>query len=471
MGTPLKGRLTSEKMCRACLSTKNNLKELTDTDLDYERFLNIYKVCTAIELKEFHTCPLYFCETCILRVEEFYTFRETCLQSHTTIQSLLVKAAKAVVKDENDFCESNNNSTEEFNYVNVCDIKNEKDEKAAVNDENDCFVFNNSTKEFDYVNVFDIKNKMVDTNVQSQFEYSVKCIICCETFKDVKTLNKHNELNHCTKDYKCALCEEIFNNPFLLTEHVKTHKKALNNSDVKIFGCSRCDKLYKTISNLQIHVYSHLGLRPYKCRYCPKDFTKITALRAHLDVHSGVRKFLCAECGKSYSSALLLKRHQMSHTGSKPFKCKLCPSSFAVTRDLSIHMRTHTGEKPYLCSACGKAFKRISHLNVHKRIHTGEKPYKCSYCDRCFTQSGDWRAHERTHTGIKPYICTICQKGFSQSSGLTTHMKKHEDKRFKCEFCGRVFVRAKSFEKHSLLHMGARATKTEVLCDSQSLVL
>lgn len=77
----------------------------------------------------------------------------------------------------------------------------------------------------------------------------------------------------------------------------------------------------------------------------------------------------CPFC--QYSTAVLtnLNRHVRTHTGEKPFACPHCPYTCTQKENLKTHIRTHTGEKPYACPYCPYRSSRTDSLKNHMYLH------------------------------------------------------------------------------------------------------
>ena len=164
------------------------------------------------------------------------------------------------------------------------------------------------------------------------------------------------------------------------------------------------------------------GEKPYRCEDCPSSYATEKSLRAHRRIHSGPR---CCLCGRRFTDKWNLELHLRSHTGEKPYSCTTCGDSFSAKSTLRTHVFIHTGEKPYRCSICGESFRQIGYLREHMLVHTGQKPHSCSFCGKSFGKAGNLKDHIRIHTGEKPHMCCICGKSFVQQNQVKKHMLSH----------------------------------------------
>lgn len=67
-----------------------------------------------------------------------------------------------------------------------------------------------------------------------------------------------------------------------------------------------------------------------------------TSMLAHPGMQQGMRppiRFFCPLCPKGFRSKLDMERHVRTHTGEKPFKCPYCPHRSATKGNLKAHMR------------------------------------------------------------------------------------------------------------------------------------
>lgn len=118
----------------------------------------------------------------------------------------------------------------------------------------------------------------------------------------------------------------------------------------------------------------------YRCDMCDKIFNKSCYLTQHNKTfHCGDKPFKCQRCGKRFPCDASHEEHVAKHGGDKPFKCEQCPKAFNHKTDLRRHMCLHSGSKPFSCIQCGKGFIRkdhmVKHMDTHKKkLNTGKKP-------------------------------------------------------------------------------------------------
>uniref|UniRef100_A0A2A4JTE3 C2H2-type domain-containing protein n=1 Tax=Heliothis virescens TaxID=7102 RepID=A0A2A4JTE3_HELVI len=226
---------------------------------------------------------------------------------------------------------------------------------------------------------------------------SIHYIICeCgETFPTEDELKSHLERDHALKkerkEYKCGVCEEIFNTEQACIEHYENTHIEINEIKQEHDYVEEAEENEDCAEASEI-IYEEIIEEP---EVTLEPIVKTKKERKPKSYYNA-KNIVCEVCGKRYASNAALKYHQRVHTGERPYQCTECTKSFTMPLFLQIHMRTHTGERPYECSMCPKAFSNKAALLRHDRVHTGVKPYECPECGKFFTQSNSMKLHVNT---------------------------------------------------------------------------
>ncbi|XP_051811664.1 zinc finger protein 502-like isoform X2 [Acanthochromis polyacanthus] len=343
-------------------------------------------------------------------------------------------------------------------------------------------------------------------HVSGQPPATLCCRVCGDSFHSRGFLRKHAE-THC-RDAACicGVCGNQLDSPDALLTHLQSHRETSGT-------CSICGKKFQ---NMETHMRSHTGIKPYRCGVCAKRFPRPGALRRHKKIHSGERPHVCQYCGKTFIESSALKMHSRSHswevqeddevqsavdapslmpepkdTSMPPPAlpcCKVCGEAFHSHGSLRKHAKSHSAESicgicgenlpasqmlmdhlqthrdaGKICHICGKTYQNI---DTHMRSHTGVKPYRCGICGKSFPRPGALRRHKRIHSGERPYICEFCGKTFIDNGALTTHIRNHTgDKpanRVSCDTCGKSLASVHVLEVHKRIHTGEKPFQCRV---------
>lgn len=106
-----------------------------------------------------------------------------------------------------------------------------------------------------------------------------KCQVCNHTTKYKSSLKKHMK-SHYKQEIKCKFCEVEFHHQRLLISHIREiHPEELN------FKCTLCDKLFDTKSNLGKHLPTHSEKSNYQCDKCSTFFKFKQGFVKHMKKH------------------------------------------------------------------------------------------------------------------------------------------------------------------------------------------
>ena len=151
---------------------------------------------------------------------------------------------------------------------------------------------------------------------------------------------------------------------------------------------------------------------------------------------------------------------------SKGGKCPKCDQDFDTMSKLLFHEPCRY-KKLYAdptCPICNQKWKRENIKSCFKHMeskHFQSKKFKCLICpeDKEFTtrrRDTMIRHCQMIHIGSKRFSCSWpeCGKGFKYRTGCLRHIMIDHLKKmsFKCDICGKGFMKKKVLDLHSLVH-------------------
>ncbi|XP_064641574.1 zinc finger protein 341-like [Lineus longissimus] len=261
--------------------------------------------------------------------------------------------------------------------------------------------------------------------------------------------------------------------------------------------------------------------RKLKCQYCEKSFAKNFDLQQHVRSHTGEKPFQCIVCGRAFAQKSNVKKHMQTHkvwptgnTGTLPKmpiiekvdldgeegevslmerdkepnpdveEAELKEDLFTVisqqkdTAELSGEPMTghelECEEEPgdsgnkvsimidntYLCHYCPEKFKSYFQLKTHMVIHKSEQVYKCivKKCGETYKELDQFLEHTKTHETDMCYRCHLCNKNFPSLYELGVHQYSHSlypsqgakagARFFKCNKCNNKYATPEALEHH-----------------------
>ncbi|XP_036791741.1 zinc finger protein ZFAT isoform X2 [Oncorhynchus mykiss] len=217
----------------------------------------------------------------------------------------------------------------------------------------------------------------------------------------------------------------------------------IGQTQLKIFTCEYCNKVFKFRHSLQAHLRTHTNEKPFKCPHCDYASAIKANLSVHLRKHTG-EKFSCEHCSFQCLSKGHLKVHvERVHHKIKQH-CLFCKKKYSDVKNLLKHMReshdledkkvkdsyheyslqTREGKRQLLydCQICDRKFKNELDRDRHMMVHGSERPFGCELCDHGCTKFQALQAHVRKHPFL--YVCAACQQKFVSSVRLKAHLKE-----------------------------------------------
>ncbi|XP_031147316.1 zinc finger protein 646 isoform X2 [Sander lucioperca] len=120
----------------------------------------------------------------------------------------------------------------------------------------------------------------------------------------------------------------------------------------------------------------------------------------------------------------------------------------------------NTGRKKvFPCQQCGIVCPNMPSLLKHMDAHLEqeeERKFKCDECGRGYRHAGSLANHKKTHE-VGTFQCNICGKENSNALALKSHLRSHtSQKKYSCAECGKGFRLATQLTTHEKVHLARR---------------
>ncbi|XP_056153120.1 zinc finger protein 646 [Lampris incognitus] len=116
--------------------------------------------------------------------------------------------------------------------------------------------------------------------------------------------------------------------------------------------------------------------------------------------------------------------------------------------------------KGFPCKQCGMVCSSMPSLIEHMDTHIQQdedRKFKCDECGRGYRHAGSLANHKKTHD-VGTFECQICGKENTNALALKSHLRSHtSQKKYSCMECGKSFRLASQLATHERVHLSRQA--------------